>query len=48
MLARLEAEVVLEALLARVSDIQLAGPVKRRLNNTLHAFESMPVSVKRD
>lgn len=46
MLARLEAEVVLEALLARVSEIQLAGPVKRRLNNTLHAFESMPVFIR--
>nr|WP_087573569.1 cytochrome P450 [Sphingomonas sp. CDS-1] len=45
MLARLEAEVVLEALLSRIADIQLAGPVVRRLNNTLHAFESMPVSI---
>lgn len=45
MLARLEAEVVLEALLPRIADIQLAGPVVRRLNNTLHAFESMPISI---
>jgi cytochrome P450 len=45
MLARLEAEVILEAMLPRIADIRLAGPVVRRLNNTLHAFESMPVSI---
>ena len=45
MLARFEAEVILEAMLPRVAEISLDGPVVRRLNNTLHAFESMPVTV---
>jgi 4-methoxybenzoate monooxygenase (O-demethylating) len=45
MVARLEAEVVLSALLSRVARIRLAGPVTRRLNNTLHALHSLPVEV---
>lgn len=44
--ARLEGELVLEALLPRVRSIRPAGPVKRRLNNTLHAIESLPVEVE--
>lgn len=47
MLARFEAEVILEAMLPRVAEISLDGSVVRRLNNTLHAFESMPVTVVR-
>jgi 4-methoxybenzoate monooxygenase (O-demethylating) len=45
MVARQEAEVVLNSLLARVESIRLAGPVVRRLNNTLHAVQSLPLEV---
>jgi 4-methoxybenzoate monooxygenase (O-demethylating) len=45
MVARLEAETLLEALLPRVAEIRLAGTPVRRLNNTLHAFFSMPVEI---
>jgi 4-methoxybenzoate monooxygenase (O-demethylating) len=45
MVARQEAEVVLNALLARIARIQLAGSVTRRLNNTLHALNSLPIEV---
>jgi cytochrome P450 len=43
MVARLEAEAVLAALIPRVDRIELAGPVERRLNNTLHAIAHLPV-----
>ncbi|MDB5719682.1 MAG: cytochrome [Alphaproteobacteria bacterium] len=46
MVARLEAELVLAALLKRVKSIRLAGEPKRRLNNTLHAIASLPVEVE--
>lgn len=45
MLARYEAEVVLEAMLPRIAEFRFDGPVVRRLNNTLHAFQSMPVTI---
>ncbi|HTU12082.1 MAG TPA: cytochrome P450 [Allosphingosinicella sp.] len=45
MVARLEGELVLDALVKRVRSIRLAGPPKRRLNNTLHAIASLPVEV---
>ena len=45
MVARLEAELVLNALLKRVKSIRLAGPPVRRLNNTLHALASLPVEI---
>jgi hypothetical protein len=45
MVARQEAEVVLAALLAKVGSIRLVSPAKRRLNNTVHALHSMPVTV---
>ena len=45
MVARLEAELVLGALLKRVGEIRLAGPPVRRLNNTLHAIASLPVEI---
>lgn len=45
MMARLEAEVILDALLSRVSRIELAGEPTRRLNNTLHALASAPIEV---
>ena len=46
MVARQEAEVMLEALLARVKTLRLAGEPVRRLNNTVHAIESLPVEVE--
>ena len=46
MVARLEAELVLEALLPRVRSISLAGSPIRRLNNTLHAIASLPIEIE--
>jgi cytochrome P450 len=45
MVARQEAEVVLGALLSKVGSIRLTGPAKRRINNTVHALQSLPVEV---
>lgn len=45
MVARLEGELVLDALAKRVKAIRLAGRVERRLNNTLHAIAHLPVEV---
>jgi 4-methoxybenzoate monooxygenase (O-demethylating) len=45
MLARQEAELVLDALIDRVSTLTVAGEPERRLNNTLHALASLPVAV---
>ncbi|PPK98836.1 cytochrome P450 [Kineococcus xinjiangensis] len=44
--ARLEAESVLTALLERVETIELAGAPVRHHNNTLRAWESIPVRVR--
>jgi len=44
-IARLEAESLLTSLARRVRDIRLTGPVKRHLNNTLRAWESIPVEM---
>jgi cytochrome P450 len=41
--ARMEAEAVLNALLRRVDRFEPAGRPERRLNNTLHAWASMPI-----
>jgi cytochrome P450 len=46
MVARLEGELILEALVPRVRSIRLTGPPIRRLNNTLHALASLPVEVE--
>ena len=46
MVARMEAEVVLAALLARVEHIEPAGEVKRRLNNSMRAYASLPLVVR--
>ena len=43
--ARLEAEAVLTALAKRVRTIELAGPTARHHNNTLRAWDSIPVRV---
>lgn len=45
MVARFEAEAVLSALVEQVSEIRLASPVQRRLNNTLYAIGSMPLEL---
>jgi 4-methoxybenzoate monooxygenase (O-demethylating) len=45
--ARLEAEAVLTALARRVESIEIAGPTKRHHNNTLRAWESIPMRVRR-
>jgi cytochrome P450 len=41
--ARLEAEAVITALARRVERIELAGPTRRHHNNTLRAWESIPL-----
>lgn len=43
MVARMEAEAILGALLPRVASIELVGEPRRRLNNTLRALASLPV-----
>lgn len=45
MVARLEAEMILNALIPRVESFRLTGPPKRRLNNTLHAIAGLPVEI---
>jgi cytochrome P450 len=45
MLARQEAEVVLDAFVNRVARIEPDGASACRLNNTLHAFASVPIKV---
>lgn len=44
--ARAEAAALIGALLERVSHIRPAGPSHRRINNTLVAFDSVPVEVE--
>ncbi len=45
MVARLEAEAVLDALVAQLREITLAGPPTFRLNNTLRALAHVPVQL---
>jgi 4-methoxybenzoate monooxygenase (O-demethylating) len=45
LLARLEGECVLAALARRVAAIDIAGPPRRRHNNTLRALASLPVTL---
>ena len=45
MLARFEAEAVLDALISKVAAIRLAGPVERPINNTLHPIGRLPVEL---
>ena len=42
-LARLEGEVLLEALARQVATLEPAGQPERRLNNTLSGFASLPL-----
>jgi hypothetical protein len=44
--ARLEAVAILTALARRVRTIELDGPTVRHHNNTLRAWESIPVRVR--
>jgi 4-methoxybenzoate monooxygenase (O-demethylating) len=46
MMARMEAEVLLEALIPRVKGFRLTGEPVRRINNTLHALASLPVAIE--
>lgn len=45
LVARLEGEVMLSALARKVARIEIAGPVKRRYNNTLRGLESLPIEL---
>lgn len=45
MVARFEAEAVLEALVDQVSEIRLVQAPRRRLNNTLYAIEALQVQL---
>jgi hypothetical protein len=45
LVARLEGEVMLAALAKRVAAIEIAGPLKRRYNNTLRGLDSLPVTL---
>ena len=46
-LARLEGEVMLEALARHVARLELAGPPRRRHNNTLRGLTSLPLRLHR-
>jgi 4-methoxybenzoate monooxygenase (O-demethylating) len=46
MVARMESEVLLEAMIPRVRSLKLTSAPKRRLNNTLHALASLPVEIE--
>jgi cytochrome P450 len=46
MVARLEAEVLLSALLGRVTEFRLDGAPSFRLNNTLRGLETLPLRVR--
>ncbi len=45
MVARMEAEAVLSALIPRIAEIRRTGEPVRRLNNTLHALAALPVKL---
>lgn len=45
MVARMEAEAVLSALVGRVAEFRMTGAPERRLNNTLHALGSLPIEL---
>lgn len=46
MIARMEGELILQALRERVASITPCGPVKQRLNNNLRSFETVPVELR--
>ena len=45
MVARVEMEAVVKAMLPRVEEIRPTAPAERRLNNTLHAIGSLPIEL---
>lgn len=45
LLARLEGEVLLAAMARKIASVEIAGPVRRRYNNTLRDLASLPVAV---
>jgi cytochrome P450 len=45
LVARLEGEVMMAAIARRVGSIEIAGPVKRRYNNTLRGLDSLPITI---
>ena len=45
MVARMEAEAVLDAMIPRIARLRLAGEPVRRLNNTLHALSHLPIEI---
>ena len=47
LLARLEGECVLSALARKAASVEIAGPIRRRYNNTLRALASLPVIARR-
>jgi cytochrome P450 len=46
MIARLEVEMVLRALAAKVTSIEITGEPRRQLHNTLRGFDSLPVRIR--
>jgi hypothetical protein len=46
-IGRVEGEIVLNALLDQIDELELIGPPKFRLNNTLRSFASIPVRARR-
>jgi cytochrome P450 len=46
MVARMEADVLLEAMISRIKTIRIVGRPVRRLNNTLHALASLPIEIE--
>jgi cytochrome P450 len=44
-MARLETEAILTALASRVASFELIGEPRRRLNNTLRGFDTLPLRV---
>jgi 4-methoxybenzoate monooxygenase (O-demethylating) len=46
MVARLEMEVLLRAMIPRIACVNLLGEPRRRINNTLHALASLPVEFR--
>lgn len=45
-IARLEASTILNTLAKRIASIEISGPTRRHHNNTLRAWESLPVRVE--
>lgn len=46
MIARMEGELILQALRERVTQILPCGPTRQRLNNNLRSFDSVPVELR--